>query len=60
MHDFKPGDLVRRAWTGERGVVVEHNTRNEVWKQVFVSVHWFERGATTQARALAIRRLEEE
>jgi hypothetical protein len=59
-HDFKPGDLVRTAWTRERGVVVEHNTGNESWKLIFLRVHWFDRGATTQVRASVIRRLEEE
>jgi|TARA_R100001509_G_scaffold66721_1_gene37080 hypothetical protein len=60
MHDFKPGDLVRTAWTREKGVVVEHTTRNESWKQIFLRVHWFDRGATTQVRASVIRHLEEE
>jgi hypothetical protein len=59
-HDFKPGDLVRTAWTREKGVVVEHTTRNESWKQIFLRVHWFDRNATTQVRASVIRRLEEE
>jgi len=59
-HDFKPGDLVRTAWTREKGVVVEQNTGNLSWKKVFLRVHWFERGATTHVRASVIRRLEEE
>ena len=60
MHDFKPGDLVRTAWTREKGVIVAQTTRNESWKEVFLRVHWFERGATTQVRASVIRRMEEE
>ena len=60
MHDFKPGDLVRTAWTREKGVVVAQTPRNESWKQVFLRVHWFDRGATTQVRVSVIRHLEEE
>jgi hypothetical protein len=60
MHDFKPGDLVCTAWTRQKGVVVEHNTGNESWKLIFLRVHWFEQGATTQVRVSVIRRLEEE
>ena len=59
MHDFKPGDLVRAAWTSERGVVVEHSTGNQSWKLLFLRVYWFERGARTLARPSVIRRLEE-
>ncbi len=60
MHDFKPGDLVRTAWTREKCVVVENARGNGCWTRIGVAVYWFGRGATTQVRASVMRRLEEE